>query len=139
MVQHDAVILAGRHDLYTSRTYSVAIRSGDVLFLSDHVGSRSDGSPEPDFEARVRLASANLKTTLQGGGSGLDDIVDVTTFHTDPEGRFGTIMTVKGDVFPDSLAPTGPNATQCSGNADMIVFASAPQHRTEVPRTRRGR
>jgi enamine deaminase RidA (YjgF/YER057c/UK114 family) len=45
-----------------------------------------DGSP---FEARVRLVFANLEATLQAGGCGLDDIVDVTTFHTDPENQFG--------------------------------------------------
>ena len=53
MAQRDAVFPAGRHDLYTSQTYSAAIRSGDLLFVSGQVGSRSDGSPEPDFEAQV--------------------------------------------------------------------------------------
>jgi len=54
MTQRDAVFPAGRHDLYTSQTYSAAIRSGDLLFVSGQVGSRSDGSPEPDFEAQLR-------------------------------------------------------------------------------------
>ena len=94
-----------RHDLYTSQTYSAAIRSDDLLFVSGQVGSRSDGSPEPDFEAQVRLAFANLEATLQAGGCGLDDIVDVTTFHTDPENQFGTIMTVKSEVFPEAPYP----------------------------------
>lgn len=29
----------------------------------------------------------------------VDDIVDVTTLHTDPERQFGAVMTVKNDVF----------------------------------------
>jgi enamine deaminase RidA (YjgF/YER057c/UK114 family) len=113
MAKRDAIFPAGRHDLYTSQTYSAAIRSGDLLFVSGHVGSRSDGSPEPDFEAQVRLAFANLKATLQAGGCGLDDIVDVTTFHTDPENQFGTIMKVKGEVFPE---PPYPNWTAIGVN-----------------------
>ena len=44
MAQREAVFPAGRHDLYTSQTYSAAIRSGDLLFVSGQVGSRSDGS-----------------------------------------------------------------------------------------------
>ena len=50
MAKRDAVVPAGRHDLYTSQTYSAAIRSGDLLFVSGQVGSRSDGLPESDFE-----------------------------------------------------------------------------------------
>ena len=99
MTTREAIFPAGRNDLYTSQTYSAAIRSGDLLFVSGQVGSRSDGSPEPDFEGQVRLAFANLRATLQAGGCTLDDIVDVTTFHTDPEKQFGVVMTVKGELF----------------------------------------
>jgi enamine deaminase RidA (YjgF/YER057c/UK114 family) len=70
-----------------------------LLFVSGQVGSRDDGSPEPDFEDQVRLAFANLKATLLAAGCGFDDIVDVTTFHTDPETQFETIMTVKKEIF----------------------------------------
>ena len=105
MATRDPVFPAGRHDLYTSQTYSAAIRSDDLLFVSGQVGSRSDGSPEPAFEAQVRLAFANLKATFHAGGCGLDDIVDVTTFHTDPENQFATIMAVKSEVFPEAPYP----------------------------------
>ena len=105
MAKPDAVFPAGRHDLYTSHAYSAAIRSGDLLFVSGQVGSRNDGSPEPDFEAQVHLAFANLEATLKAGGCGLDDIVDVTTFHTDPENQFGTVMTVKSEVFTKAPYP----------------------------------
>jgi enamine deaminase RidA (YjgF/YER057c/UK114 family) len=105
MSVRDAVFPAGRHELYKEHRYSAAIRSGDLLFVSGQVGSRADGSPEPDFEAQVRLAFANLQATLQAGGCGLDDIVDVTTFHTDPEHQFGTVLTVKGDIFTQAPYP----------------------------------
>lgn len=105
MPTREAVFPAGRHDLYRSQTYSAAIRSGDLLFVSGQVGSRSDGSPEPDFEAQVRLAFANLEATLKAGGCGLDDIIDVTSFNTDPEKDFGTVMAVKSEVFPEAPYP----------------------------------
>lgn len=113
MAKRDAVFPAGRQDLYSSQTYSAAIRSGNLLFVSGQVGSRADGSPEPDFEAQVRLAFANLEATLKAGGCGLDDIVDVTTFHTDPEKQFATFMAVKSDVFPE---PPYPNWTAIGVN-----------------------
>lgn len=105
MAQRDAIFPAGRQDLYTTQTYSAAIRSGDLLFVSGQVGSRSDGTPEPDFEAQVRLAFANLEATLKAGGCGFDDIVDVTTFNTDPEKQFSTVMAVKTETFPEAPYP----------------------------------
>jgi enamine deaminase RidA (YjgF/YER057c/UK114 family) len=105
MTQRAAVFPANRHALYEAHGYSAAIRSGDLLFVSGQVGSRPDGTPEPDFGGQVRLAFANLKATLAAGGCTLDDIVDVTTFHTDPENQFGTVMAVKNEVFPHAPYP----------------------------------
>ncbi len=105
MTKRDAVFPAGRQDLYAKNAYSAAIRSDNLLFVSGQVGSRSDGSAEPDFEAQVRLAFANLEATLKAGGCGFDDIVDVTSFHTDPENQFATVLKVKGEVFPQAPYP----------------------------------
>ncbi|MCK1446742.1 MULTISPECIES: RidA family protein [unclassified Bradyrhizobium] len=105
MLHREAIFPQDRHALYEQHGYSAAIRSGDLLFVSGQVGSRPDGSPEPDFEAQVRLAFANLEATLAAGGCTFDDIVDVTTFHTDPEKQFDTIMTVKSENFPRDPFP----------------------------------
>ncbi len=83
------------------------------MFVSGQVGSRPDGSPEPDFEAQVRLAFDNLEATLAAGGCTFDDIIDLTTFHTDPEKQFGVYRTVKREKFPK--APY-PNATAVGVN-----------------------
>lgn len=39
------------------------------------------------------------------GCYGLDDIVDVTTFSTDPEKQFETVLAVKDEVFPQAPYP----------------------------------
>jgi enamine deaminase RidA (YjgF/YER057c/UK114 family) len=108
MAQLEAIFPAGRHALYEAHGYSAAIRSGELLFVSGQVGSRSDGSPEPDFRRQVELAFDNLQATLNAAGCSFADIVDVTTFHTDPENQFGTIMAVKNQIFS---APPYPNWT----------------------------
>ena len=99
MTQREAIFPASRHALYEEHGYSAAIRSGDLLFVSGQVGSRSDGTPEPDFERQVQLAFDNLEATLEAAGCTFDDIVDVTTFHTDPENQFPTIMAVKQKIL----------------------------------------
>lgn len=106
MSRRNAVFPKNRHTLYEAHGYSAAIASGDLLFVSGQVGSRSDGSPEPDFAEQVRLAFSNLEATLAAGGCTFDDIVDVTTFHTDPENQVETIMAVKSRIFLEPPYPT---------------------------------
>ncbi|MBC0852744.1 RidA family protein [Pantoea sp. CS_6] len=113
MSNREAVFPAGRHALYERHGYSAAIRSGDLLFVSGQVGSRKDGSPEPDFAAQVQLAFENLRQTLAAAGCSFDDLIDVTTFHTDPETQFATIMEVKKAIFPQ---PPYPNWTAVGVN-----------------------
>ena len=79
MAPREAVFPAGRQALYEEHRYSAAIRSGDLLFVSGQVGSREDGSPEPDFERRVQRALDNLLAVLAAAGCALQDVVDVTT------------------------------------------------------------
>lgn len=105
MTQRDVVFPPGRQALYERHRYSPAVRANGFLFVSGQVGSRDDGSPEPDFEAQVRLAFDNLKATLQAAGCGLDDIVDVTTFSTDPEKQFETVLAVKDEIFTHAPYP----------------------------------
>jgi enamine deaminase RidA (YjgF/YER057c/UK114 family) len=105
MTKRNAIFPADRHALYEQHGYSAAIRSGDLLFVSGQVGSQADGSPEPDFERQVQLAFDNLRAILEAAGCTFDDIVDVTTFHTDPERQFGTIMAVKNRIFNEAPYP----------------------------------
>lgn len=115
MHQREAIFPANpnRHALYEKHGYSAAIRTGDLLFVSGQVGSREDGSPEPDFASQVERAFDNLKATLAAAGCTFDDIVDVTTFHTDPENQLDTIMEVKQKMFS---APPYPNWTAIGVN-----------------------
>ena len=108
MGKRDAIIPPGRQALYDKHRYSAAIRSGDLLFVSGQVGSREDGSPEPDYATQVRRAFERLDAVLRETGCSFDDVVDVTTFHTDPEAQFETLMAVRDMVIG---APPYPNWT----------------------------
>jgi enamine deaminase RidA (YjgF/YER057c/UK114 family) len=106
MAKRDVVFPANPHALYEEHGYSPAVRSDNLLFVSGQVGSRADGSAEPDFEAQVRLAFVHLDAVLRAAGCGFDDIIDVTTFHIDPETQFETVMAVKREIFADAPYPT---------------------------------
>jgi len=108
MTRRDAIFPPDRHALYAEHQYSPAIRSGDLLFVSGQVGSRNDGSPEPSFEDQVRRAFVNLRAVLAAAGCTFDDVVDVTTFHTDPANQFDTVMAVRATEIGQ---PPYPNWT----------------------------
>ncbi len=99
MSGRQAVFPARRHALYEKHRYSAAIRSGDLLFVSGQVGSREDGSPEPDFQRQVQLAFDNLAAVLAAAGCTIADVIDVTSFHTDPASQFDTVMVVRDGRF----------------------------------------
>jgi enamine deaminase RidA (YjgF/YER057c/UK114 family) len=104
-MKREPIFPANRHSLYAAHRYSAAIRSGDLLFVSGQVGSREDGTPEPDFERQVRLAYDNLTAVLRAAGASLDDVVDVTTFHTDPPTQIETVMKVREAVLGGAPYP----------------------------------
>ncbi|MCW8088407.1 RidA family protein [Roseococcus sp. MDT2-1-1] len=108
MSRREAITPAHRHALYEKHRYSAAIRSGDLLFVSGQVGSRQDGTPEPDFERQVQLAFDNLAGVLAAAGCSFADVVDVTTFHTDPASQLDAVMRVRDGAIG---APPYPNWT----------------------------
>jgi enamine deaminase RidA (YjgF/YER057c/UK114 family) len=139
MPHRDAVFPANPHALYDAHGYSAAIRSENLLFVSGQVGSRPDGSPEPDFREQVRLAFGNLKATLLAAGCTFDDIVDVTTFHTDPQNQFETIAAVKNEIFKQRPYPnwTAVGVNWLSGfDFEIKVIARIPS-RTSASVSRR--
>jgi len=134
MIQREPIFPANRHALYEEHGYSAAIRSGDMLFVSGQVGSRADGTPEPDFAAQVQLAFDNLAATLAAAGCTFDDLLDVTTFHTDPENQFPTIMQVKQSIFPQPPYPnwTAVGVTWLAGfDFEIKVIARIPTSTSE--------
>jgi enamine deaminase RidA (YjgF/YER057c/UK114 family) len=106
MNQRDVVFPAGRQALYEKNRYSPAVRANGFLFVSGQVGSREDGSPEPELDAQVRRAFANLNAVLAAGGCSFDDVVDVTIFIVDPQARFERIWQVARESWGEAPYPT---------------------------------
>ena len=104
--KRDVVSPAERHALYELHRYSPAIRSNGFLFVSGQVGSRKDGSPEPELGDQVRLAFANLNAILAEAGSSFDDVVDTTLFMVDPHTQFETIWEAAAEYWGQAPYPT---------------------------------
>ena len=130
MTVRDVVFHAGRQALYERNRYSPAVRSDGLLFVSGQVGSRKDGSAEPDLAAQVRLAFANLNAILAEAGSSFDDVVDTTIFMVDPDSKFETIWEVAAEFWGEAPYPTvtALGVTWLSGfDFEIKVIARLPQ------------
>ncbi|MFA9287402.1 RidA family protein [Comamonas sp. SY3] len=128
----DVVFPPGRKALYERNRYSPAIRSNGFLFVSGQVGSREDGSPEPDIEKQVRLAFENLNGILGAAGCTFDDVVDVTVFLVNPEAHFETIWKIVPDYWGTAPYPTltGIGVTWLYGfQFEIKVIAKLPEDR----------
>ncbi|MBB4131478.1 MULTISPECIES: Rid family hydrolase [unclassified Xanthomonas] len=88
MATRDVVFPQGRHALYERHRYSPAVRADGLMFVSGQVGSREDGSPEPELDAEIARAFDNLDAILAAAGCTSQDVVDVTLFMVNPDDVF---------------------------------------------------
>jgi len=130
MATRVAVFPEGRQDLYTRNRYSAAVRAGDLLFVSGQVGSREDGSPEPDLDQQVRRAFTNLEAVLAAAGCSFEDVVDVTVFMVDAERDFERAWQVAAEYWggPPYPALTGIGVEWLYGfRFEIKAVARVPQ------------
>lgn len=106
MVLREVVFPPGRQALYERNRYSPAIKSNGLLFVSGQVGSRSDGSPEPDLAAQTHLAFENLNAVLGAAGCTFENVIDVTAFVVDPEQNAETIWNIFPNYWGSAPYPT---------------------------------
>ncbi|NIM39673.1 MAG: RidA family protein [Hydrogenophaga sp.] len=125
----DVVSPPSRHALYDAHRYSPAIRANGLLFVSGQVGSRPDGSPEPDLDEQVRLAFRNLNAILAEAGLSFDDVIDVTVFMVDPHTHFERAWAVAAEFWGQAPYPTATaiGVTWLSGfQFEIKVIAKLP-------------
>lgn len=81
-------------------TYSQAVRSGSLVFLSGQIPlvPATMQVVDGDFEARARQVFENLKAVAEAAGGDLNDVVKLTIFLTDL-GDFATVNTVMESYF----------------------------------------
>lgn len=130
MTVRDVVFPSGRQALYERNRYSPAVKANGLLFVSGQVGSREDGSPEPDLQAQVRLAFNNLNGILNAAGCTFDDVIDVTVFIVDPASTFEKIWEVVPEFWGEAPHPTltGVGVTWLYGfDFEIKVVAKLPE------------
>lgn len=73
--------------------YASAIRSGDTVYLSGVVAGVRNG--ETDLTLGYERAFRKIGEILKSAGASWDDVLDITTFHTDLTTQMPAIVAVK--------------------------------------------
>jgi 2-iminobutanoate/2-iminopropanoate deaminase len=83
--------------------YSVAIRTGNLVFTSGQIGldPATQSLVPGGVEAETRQVLTNLKHVLAGAGSGLERVVKTTVFLKDMA-DFPVMNTVYAEFFPEN-------------------------------------
>lgn len=81
-------------------TYSQAVRSGGLVFLSGQIplDPATMDIVDGDFEARAHRVFSNLKAVAEAAGATLDDAVKLTIYLTDLD-NFATVNAVMAQYF----------------------------------------
>ncbi|CAG2372389.1 MULTISPECIES: RidA family protein [Burkholderia cepacia complex] len=83
MSKREAIIPAGMEAVYEKIGYAPGVRVGDTLYISGQIGRDAAMQRVEDREAQIVQAFENLKHVLEAAGALFNDVVDLTTFHTD--------------------------------------------------------
>ncbi|MEB2558379.1 RidA family protein [Burkholderia cenocepacia] len=83
MHERKAIVPAGMEAVYEKIGYAPGLKVGDTLYVSGQIGRDAAMQLVEDREAQIVQAFENLKQVLEAAGASFDDVVDLTTFHTD--------------------------------------------------------
>lgn len=114
-------------------TYSQAVRSGDLVFLSGQIPLDPATMEIVDggIEAQVRRVFDNLAAVCAAAGGGLGDIVKLNVFLTDM-GDFPVVNAVMGEYFDEpypARAAVGVAALPRDVAVEMEAVMAAPGDR----------
>jgi enamine deaminase RidA (YjgF/YER057c/UK114 family) len=92
----------GTEQIYDRMQFSQAVKSGTMLFVSGQVGIDENLKIVDGIENQTEQAFKNLEKVLAEAGAGLQDIVELVTFHTSMKEMKG-FAKIKAKFIPDKF------------------------------------
>lgn len=86
---------------YEQLHFAPAVRDGKRLFCSGQTGNAADGSLAEDPATQFAQAWDNVRTVLEAGGSSLDDIIEITSYHVGFSQHIAAFMKAKDAVVSE--------------------------------------
>jgi len=87
----EVIVPEGWQQIYNDWHFAPAVKIDGRVYLSGVVASPRDGDPEAGY----RHAFEQISIILRASGASLNDIVEMTTFHTDLQAQLPAFTAVK--------------------------------------------
>src|SRR5215217_7472455 len=122
-------------DWYEGLPASPAVRAGELLFVSGQLSVDAAGRPLDAGDVRAQTARAldGLQAILEAAGGGLDDVLDVISFHTDVR-RVREVFDVAAGYFSKDPPAWTPVASTGSYADGLEVTIRAIAHLGDAPK-----
>lgn len=118
------IIPAGHESIYKSWGYAPAIRSGDMIYVSGVIVTLAgEGSIEDRYALGFKNALEEIEKILGEASASLDDVIDITTYHTDLPGQIRIATAVR------KAAMTEPHPTWTAVGTTALAV---PEGVTEI-------
>lgn len=109
----------------TAYGFSLAVRSGDLLFCSGQVGTEADGSTPTDPARQFELVFSGLGQVLASHGLSPVDIVDLTSFHVGYPSNMEAFAIAKARFLAGALPAWTAVGVTALGHPDTLVEVKA--------------
>ena len=92
----EIIVPADSKQLYESWGFAPAVKIDDVIYVSGViVVLEGDGSYEERYANGFRSALEQIEGVLSEAGADLDDVIEITTFHTDLQRQLQTAVAIR--------------------------------------------
>jgi len=119
------IVPKGMETIYEEIHYAPAVAAGRTIYVSGQIGRDADMRIVEGTEAQIAQAFENVKKVLDAAGATMDDIVDLTTFHTDMR-ELALFMQVKDRyITRDFPAWTAVGVASLGGVPGLVVEIKA--------------
>ena len=125
MSERQVIIPPGMEQVYEKIPYSPAVRVGDTIYVSGQIGRDKEMNIVAGTEAQIVQAFENLRLVLSVARATMEDIVDLTTFHTDMR-DLSTFMQVKDRYLTRNFpAWTAIGVASLGGVSGLVIEIKA--------------
>lgn len=118
-----------RRELWSRWGLADAVIHGDTIWLSGVIAFLEEGETDP--RAAYRRAFERIGATLKRAGASWDDVVEMTTYHTQVSEQMPAFLAVKRDYvkepFPAWTAVDVDRLTRETGLVEIKVIARRPR------------
>lgn len=104
MLNRQMIVPAGMESIPVNIRYAPAVRVGETLYISGQIGRDGNMQLVEEKEAQFVQTFENLKNVLATAGATFDEVVDVTSFHTDMR-DLPLYMKVRDRYFTGAFVP----------------------------------